>query len=148
MGIYDGTMKILTRLGFVVHCSKVSSRPGKPLIFATRGACAAFGLPGNPLSHFVCFHLFVRRALDVKSGSVPQRTSCVRMDGERPQPDQRETWWPARIRAEDGLLIAKAIPWKDSSDLTGLAPANALLRIGAGAANELVEALLLDSLEQ
>jgi molybdopterin molybdotransferase len=147
VGAYDGTVEILKRLGFVVHCSKVRSRPGKPLIFATRGACAAFGLPGNPLSHFVCFHLFVRRALDIMSRRVPQRTIPVRIEGERPQPDPRETWWPARIRAEEGSLIAKAIPWKDSSDLTGLALANALLRIGTAAANDLVEALIVDRLE-
>jgi molybdopterin molybdotransferase len=147
VGAYDGTAEILTQLGFVVHCSKVRSRPGKPLIFATRDACAALGLPGNPLSHFVCFHLFVRRAIDVMSSSSPQRTIFVRIEGEPPQPDPRETWWPAKVRAEEAQLVAKAIPWKDSSDLTGLAPANALLRIGAGATNGLVGALLFGSLD-
>jgi len=147
VGAYDGTTEILTRLGFVVHCSKVRSRPGKPLIFATRDACAALGLPGNPLSHFVCFHLFVRRAIDVMSSRSPQRTLFVRIEGEPPQPDPRETWWPAKVRAEEAQLVARAIPWKDSSDLTGLAPANALLRIGAGATNGLVGALLFGSLD-
>jgi molybdopterin molybdotransferase len=146
VGAYDGTREILTRLGFVVRCSKVKSRPGKPLIFATREACAAFGLPGNPLSHFVCFHLFVRRAIDVMSSRSPRRTIFVRIEGEPPQPDPRETWWPAAVRAEEAQLVAKAIPWKDSSDLTGLAPANALLRIGTGATDGLVEALLFGSL--
>ena len=91
VGAYDGTAEILTRLGFVVHCSKVRSRQGKPLIFATRGACAALGLPGNPLSHFCAFHLFVRRAIDAMSSSSPQRTIFVRIEGEPPQPDPRET---------------------------------------------------------
>jgi len=147
VGAYDGTVEILRRLGFTIHSSKVRSRPGKPLIFATRDACAAFGLPGNPLSHFVCFHLFVRRALDVMARRVPQRMLRVQIDGERPEPDPRETWWPARVRAEEGLLIARPLPWRDSSDLTGLAPANALLRIGACVTNGLVEALLFGSLE-
>ena len=147
VGAYDGTMEILKRMGFVVHCSKVKSRPGKPLIFATRGTSAAFGLPGNPLSHFVCFHLFVRRAIDVMSGRSPQRTMFVRIQGEPPQPDPRETWWPAKVRAKEAQLVAEAIPWKDSSDLTGLAPANALLRIGTSATNGLVAALLFGTLE-
>ncbi len=147
VGAYDGTMETLKRLGFVVHCSKVKSRPGKPLIFATRGPTAAFGLPGNPLSHFVCFHLFVRRSIDVMCSRSPQHTMFVRIEGEPPQPDPRETWWPAQVRAEEAQLVAKAIPWKDSSDLTGLAPANALLRIGTGATNGLVAALLFGSLE-
>jgi molybdopterin molybdotransferase len=147
VGAYDGTIEILKRLGFVVHCSKVKSRPGKPLIFATRGACAAFGLPGNPLSHFVCFHLFVRRVIDLMSGRSLRRTIFVRIEGEQPKPDPRETWWPAKVRAREGRLVAEALPWKDSSDLTGLAPANALLRIGAGATNGLVGALLFGSLD-
>ncbi len=147
VGAYDGTTEILGRLGFAVHCSKVRSRPGKPLIFATRGACAAFGLPGNPLSHFVCFHLFVRRAIDVITGHPPRQTILVCIKGERPQPDPRETWWPARIRASEGQLVAEAIPWKDSSDLTGLAPANALLRIPAtSSTNGLAEALVFGRL--
>ena len=147
VGAYDGTTEILGRLGFAVHCSKVRSRPGKPLIFATRGACAAFGLPGNPLSHFVCFHLFVRRAIDVITGHPPRQTILVCIKGERPQPDPRETWWPARVRASEGQLVAEAIPWKDSSDLTGLAPANALLRIPAtSSTNGLSEALVFGRL--
>jgi molybdopterin molybdotransferase len=147
VGAYDGTTEILGRLGFAVHCSKVRSRPGKPLIFATRGACAAFGLPGNPLSHFVCFHLFVRRAIDVITGHPPRQTILVCIKGERPLPDPRETWWPARVRASEGQLVAEAIPWKDSSDLTGLAPANALLRIPAtSSTNGLAEALVFGRL--
>jgi molybdopterin molybdotransferase len=147
VGAHDGTEEILKRQGFVIHCSKVRSRPGKPLIFATRGGRVAFGLPGNPLSHFVCFHLFVQRALDAMSGRSRQQMIRVRIAGQRPQPDPRETWWPGRIRTEEGALIAMLLPWRDSSDLTGLAPANALLRIGTSATNELVEALLFGSLE-
>ena len=147
VGAYDGSVQILRRLGFVVHCSKVRSRPGKPLLFATREGCAAFGLPGNPLSHFVCFHLFIRRAFDIMSGRVPQRMMRVHIDGDRPPTDPRETWWPARVRAEGGSLIAKALPWKDSSDITGLAPANALLRVGSSLTNGMFEALLFGNLE-
>jgi molybdopterin molybdotransferase len=147
VGAYDGSMQILRRLGFVVHCSKVRSRPGKPLLFATREECAAFGLPGNPLSHFVCFHLFIRRAFDIMSGRIPQRLLRVHIDGDHPPTDPRETWWPARLRAEGGSLIAKALPWKDSSDITGLAPANALLRVGKPPTNGMFEALLFGNLE-
>ena len=147
VGAYDGTAEILKRLGFVTHCGKVRSRPGKPLIFATRDRAAAFGLPGNPLSHFVCFHLFVRRALDAMADRAPQQMVRVHIDGERPAADPRETWWPAKVRIEEERLIATPLPWSDSSDLTGLAPANALLRIGTRATNELVGALIFGSLQ-
>jgi molybdopterin molybdotransferase len=147
VGAYDGTMDILSRLGFAVHCSKVNSRPGKPLIFATRGNCGAFGLPGNPLSHFVCFHLFVRRALDIMGGRSPRRTIRVRVAGDTPRPDPRETWWPAKVRAHEAQLVAEAIPWKDSSDITTLAHADALLRITGAKVDGLIEALVFGSLE-
>ena len=148
VGAYDGTGQILKGLGFVIHSSKVSSRPGKPLIFATRDACAAFGLPGNPLSHFVCFHLFVRRAIDAMAGRSPQRTILVRLAGEAPRSDPRETWWPAAVRTHEAQLVAEAIPWKDSSDVTGLARANALLRIANETTSDLLEALLIGSLQE
>ena len=147
VGAYDGSEQILRQLGFIIHCSKVRSRPGKPLLFATRAGWAAFGLPGNPLSHFVCFHLFIRRAFDIMSGCVPRQMIRVHIDGDRPPSDPRETWWPATIRAEGGSLLAKPLAWKDSSDITGLAPANALLRVGSSPTNGMTEALLFGNLE-
>jgi len=146
VGAYDGTAEILRRLGYEIKCSKVRSRPGKPLIFGTRGNKAAFGLPGNPLAHFVCFHLFVRRALDVMRGIPPQKLIEVHAD-ETPEPDPRETWWPARVRAEGGRLRARPLSWTDSSDLTGLPLANALMRVGTEKTNALAGALVFGSLE-
>ncbi|HRJ71229.1 MAG TPA: molybdopterin molybdotransferase MoeA [Terrimicrobiaceae bacterium] len=146
VGAYDGTGEILQRLGFSIHSAKVKSRPGKPLIFATRGAAVAFGLPGNPLSHFVCFHLFVRRAIARMTGLTPPGFVPLQIDGPRPPSDPRETWWPACVRAEDGRLLAVPLPWTDSSDLTGLPRANALLRIGTADAKGLVDALLFGKL--
>lgn len=147
VGAHDGTAEILRRLGFEIHCAKVKSRPGKPLIFATRGEQAAFGLPGNPLSHFVCFQLFVRRVIDRMTGFAPRNLIKIRLAGTRPPADARETWWPARVGTLSGGLVASALPWRDSSDLTGLPAANALLRIPSGETNELVETLLFGTLE-
>lgn len=147
VGAHDGTAEILRRLGFKIHCAKVKSRPGKPLIFATKGAQAAFGLPGNPLSHFVCFQLFVRRVIDRMAGFSPRSLVQVQLSGTRPPADARETWWPARVGAVSGCLVASALSWRDSSDLTGLPAANALLRIPSGETNELVDALLFGTLE-
>jgi molybdopterin biosynthesis enzyme len=82
------------------------------------------------------------------SGRVPQRLVRVQIEGDRPPSDPRETWWPASIRAEGGWLIAKTLPWKDSSDITRLASANALLRVGSSPTNGLFEALLFGNLER
>ena len=49
VGDYDFGKKLLSVLGFKIHFTTVNLRPGKPLVFATRGNQAAFMLPGNPV---------------------------------------------------------------------------------------------------
>ena len=78
VGDYDFGKKLLTVLGFQTHFTGVSLRPGKPLVFATRGKQAAFILPGNPVSHFVTLHVAVRLALERFSGaSTVAQASCL-----------------------------------------------------------------------
>lgn len=146
VGEHDGARAILEKSGFTIRSAKVRSRPGKPMIFATRGPQVAFGLPGNPLAHFVCFQLFVRRAIGRLTGAEPAGLTEVILEGEPPAADPRETWWPARIHGVAGALRACPLPWRDSSDLTGLPQANALLRIPEQGANRLAEALIFGSL--
>jgi molybdopterin biosynthesis enzyme len=81
------------------------------------------------------------------TGRSPQRTMLVRIAGEAPGSDPRETWWPATVRTHEAQLVAEAIPWKDSSDVTGLARANALLRIPKETPSDLLQALLFGSLQ-
>ena len=69
VGEHDGTRRLLERLGYDIRVSKTNARPGKPLLVAQRGDQLAFGLPGNPLAHFVCLNLFVQVALEAWSGT-------------------------------------------------------------------------------
>ena len=59
---------MLEELGVAIHFRQVRMKPGKPLLFGTRGDTLVFGLPGNPVSAFVCFELFVRPALRMLGG--------------------------------------------------------------------------------
>ncbi len=60
-GEYDFLPGVLTRLGVVKHFHKIQQRPGKPLWFGTRNDDTyVFGLPGNPVSSFVCLYVYVR----------------------------------------------------------------------------------------
>lgn len=130
-GDRDHTRSCLEAQGFTIHASCINSRPGKPLIFATRGSQLAFGLPGNPLSQWVCFHAFVARAIARMQGQEP----AVLLPVELEQPiddagDGRRTWTPARISWETGKLRATPMAWKHSGDLRCLVEANALLLDG------------------
>ncbi len=126
VGDHDHTGSLLAAQGFTIHCDKVASRPGKPFIAASRDGRLAFGLPGNPLSHFVCFHLFVKRVLARLAGTGPIALIHAQLAPHSElRPDPRETWWPALLTHDS----VTPLPWRDSSDLTVLARANALLRV-------------------
>lgn len=128
VGEKDFTRPLLEWLGFEISFSQVSVRPGRPLIFGINGNRIAFGLPGNPLSHFVCFHLFVATALARLVGErsktfLRNRLATKLVDARNP----RETLWPARLEAT-GLHPLK---WASSGDVTCLAETNALIRVPA-----------------
>jgi molybdopterin molybdotransferase len=135
VGDYDFGKKLLAALGFKIQFEKISLRPGKPLVFATRGKQAAFVLPGNPVSHFVTLHVAVRLALEKFSGanvSWPLAKIPLAENFDF-RPDARETFWPARVEIRNGELVARALRWQSSGDVTGLAGANALLQLSGGA---------------
>ncbi|HAQ60837.1 TPA: molybdopterin molybdenumtransferase MoeA, partial [Candidatus Delongbacteria bacterium] len=63
MGEFDLVPKVLLNLGVKQIFHKVRIKPGKPVFFGKTDKCLVFGLPGNPLSNFVGFELFVRTAV-------------------------------------------------------------------------------------
>lgn len=146
VGDYDFGAETLRRLGFTIHFDQVNLRPGKPLTFATKGDRAAFVVPGNPVSHFVCFHVAIRLALERMAGLTPS-WNPVRLElrgGEILRPDPRETYWPARVIAEAGRLTVAPQRWSTSGDTFSLAGTNALARLrDTVPADGWVETLLL-----
>ena len=152
VGDYDFGARALEALGFTIHFRRINLRPGKPLVFATRGRQSAFVIPGNPVSHFVTFHTAIRLALECLE-SAPPSWPLVRMAlaADLPaKPDARETFWPAHVALTDGVLRAHPLAWQSSGDLRGLVGANALLPVAPGTgpmrAGELAECLLLTRL--
>jgi molybdopterin molybdotransferase len=138
VGDHDHTGALLASEGFTLHCDKVASRPGKPFIAASREGRLAFGLPGNPLSHFVCFHLFVKRVLSRLAGTVPVPLMLATLSPGSDQllrPDPRETWWPCAWDDDGSRRRARPIAWRDSSDLTVLSSAEGLVRMPARSEN-------------
>lgn len=68
MGDKDFVKPLMTELGFQIHFGRVNMKPGKPMTFASKGSTSYFALPGNPVSAFVTFHLFVLPALRFMCG--------------------------------------------------------------------------------
>lgn len=134
VGEHDFTRSLLEELGFTIHVNRTTTRPGKPLIFATRDGVVAFGLPGNPLAHFVCLNLYVRAALRRLCGQPARPAFCpgTLTHEFRAEANARETLWPARLTLAGGNAELALLPWRSSGDLTSLATANALVRIPSG----------------
>ncbi len=128
VGDKDFTRPLLEWLGFEIVFSQVNVRPGRPLIFGHNGSRVAFGLPGNPLSHFVCFHVFVAAALAGLAGAEPAKFLRARLAEKLDDPPcPRETLWPALW--DWAGLHPRA--WASSGDPLCLGASNALIRVPA-----------------
>ena len=68
VGDYDFTLGAFDACGVTRHFHKIRQKPGKPLLFGTRGHRAVFGLPGNPASVLTCFYEYVLPALSIMTG--------------------------------------------------------------------------------
>jgi len=68
MGKYDFVEAVFAEFGVEVLFDKIAMKPGKPTVFGYRGDTYVFGLPGNPISTMVAFHMFVSH---VRSAADP-----------------------------------------------------------------------------
>jgi len=108
-------------------------RPGKPLAFGTYHGIPFFGLPGNPVSAFVGFEIFVRPALEQASGQIPRPhlRQKARLS-ELVESDGRESYLRAVVTEEQGQLTARLTGHQGSGNIFSLVQANALLIVPSG----------------
>jgi molybdopterin molybdotransferase len=134
VGDHDHTAEIFEKLGCEWLCKKVAIRPGKPLLIGLREGQVVIGLPGNPVSHFVTFHLFVRRILAHLSNQrvAPLASARLNDPGNILEPGKLETWWPALWSLRAGIAEIFPKSWLHSGHLSALAGSNALLKIPTG----------------
>jgi molybdopterin molybdotransferase len=118
---------------------RVNMRPGKPVAFGKFRNIPFIGLPGNPVSAFVGFEVFVRPALERLGGLEAEG---AQKDTGRPRvrvrlaeniiSDGRESYLRADVHEEDGMLCARLAGHQGSGNLLSIVQANALLIIPAG----------------
>src|SRR5262249_15053084 len=77
VGPHDHVKPALAERGVEETFWRVALKPGKPPWFGTRGQQLVFGLPGNPVSAMVTFHLFARPALRGLAGARADETRVV-----------------------------------------------------------------------
>ncbi len=70
-GDFDFVIDALAGIGLELHFTRVAVKPGKPMTYASAPDKVVFGLPGNPVSVYLTFHLFVLRAIALMTGAEP-----------------------------------------------------------------------------
>jgi molybdopterin molybdotransferase len=105
---------------------KIAMKPGRPLAFGKVANSSFIGLPGNPVSSFVTFLIFVRPFLLKTQGQseTAPRAIDVRADFDWPEPDARREFLRVKWNAQGGLEL---YPTQDSAVLTSTAWADGLV---------------------
>jgi molybdopterin molybdotransferase len=109
---------------------RIAMRPGKPMMHGRLDTMRVIGLPGNPVSSYVCGFLFLVPLIRALSGraSIHHVSETALLGRDLGPNDQREDYLRARLETrEDGALVAVPVNQQDSSLLGNLAAARALL---------------------
>jgi molybdopterin molybdotransferase len=132
VGAFDFVKEVVESNG-ALDFWRVNMRPGKPLAFGEYHGKPFIGLPGNPVSAFVGFEVFVRPVIQQLSGKLDGNRRRVKMRCEEEiVSDGRESYLRAKVREEEGILTASLTGHQGSGNLLSLVQADALLIIPAG----------------
>ncbi len=130
VGDHDLVQAALRAEGFDMAFWKIALRPGKPMMHARLGPMRVLGLPGNPVSSYVCAFLFLVPLIRALSGrtTVDHSFEHAVLGRELPANDKRQDYLRARLEnGSDGLPVATSVGAQDSSLVGNLAAADALI---------------------
>ena len=130
-GKHDYVEEVLAELGAEFYFQGVAIRPGKPLVFGRALERFFFGLPGNPVSTYITFELFVRPAIAMLQGAAFDSPVFLRARLARPlrQKLGLTAFMPAHVETQGGDPLVSLVGWRGSGDLVGVAGANCFLLI-------------------
>jgi molybdopterin molybdotransferase len=149
VGDHDLVKPTLQACGVELDFWKVAIKPGKPLVVGKRGSTRFLGLPGNPVSAMITFHLFVAplvRALSGDRTPMPKRTRA-RLEKEIRHAPGRLELVRATLRDENGELVATPLASQSSGSIPSIAWADGLVVVAKDstgiAAGSIVEVMPL-----
>src|SRR3954454_81114 len=130
VGDHDLVKQSLEAEGTTMAFWRIAMRPAKPMMHGRLGAMRVIGLPGNPVSSYVCSFLFLVPLIRALSGrsDVHHATEAAVLGRDLAANDVREDYLRARLEQRaDGVLVAMPVDRQDSSLLGNLAVARALV---------------------
>ena len=148
VGAFDFVKSVIEQHGNVEFW-RVNMRPGKPLTFGDFQGIPFIGLPGNPVSAFVSYEIFVRPAIYRMSGVEQSEQLIVQERLIDPvESDGRESYLRAFVKRQEDQWIARLTGHQGSGNLRSLIQANALLVIPSGVkslpSNSVLDAIMFD----
>ncbi|MGA7534284.1 MAG: gephyrin-like molybdotransferase Glp [Pseudolabrys sp.] len=129
VGEHDLVQRALAAEGLNLSFWRVALRPGRPVMHGRLGGMQVLGLPGNPVSSFVCAFLFLVPLIRCLAGrqDVEQMPEPARLGSDLPANDERADYLRATLTPGVEGLIATPLPDQDSSLMAALAKADCLL---------------------
>ncbi|GAB4579449.1 MAG: molybdopterin molybdotransferase MoeA [Anaerolineales bacterium] len=128
VGAYDFVRHVVEKFGRLDFW-RVNMRPGKPLAFGEYRGIPYIGLPGNPVSAYVGFEVFVRPALYRLLGMAWEREVLRAVLEEEIQSDGRESYLRGIVTLREGVRYARLTGHQGSGNHYSLVQANAFILV-------------------
>jgi molybdopterin molybdotransferase len=129
VGARDLVKPALHAVGAETDLWRVAVKPGKPFLFGRAGNCLVFGLPGNPVSAFVTYLLFVRPAILCLMGASADELQLPRFPATLASDLENDGDRPHYVRGRLHERRFTPIGRQESHALYGLSRSNGLLRV-------------------
>lgn len=131
MGDYDLVPQVLISLGAKKIFHKVNIKPGKPLFFAVKDKTLIFGIPGNPVSNFLTYLIFIRPALYKMMGYTGYRPMFREGFAKKPFHSKpgRKHFVPVKVFRKNVRYNLKVVVCHGSADILALSRADGFMVI-------------------
>ena len=129
VGDYDFVNRAFAAEGMALSFWKIAMRPGRPLMHGRLGAMAVLGVPGNPVSSYVCAFLFLVPLIRKLTGraDLVTATEAATLGSDLPENDERADYLRALLNDGPDGPVATPFPTQDSSMMAPLAQAGCLV---------------------
>lgn len=129
VGEHDLVQKALKAEGLDLSFWRVALRPGRPMMHGRLGGLQVLGVPGNPVSSYVCSVLFLVPLIRRLSGraDVERSRETARLGRDLPENDEREDYLRATLTFDADGPIATPVSSQDSSLMAHLSRAGCLV---------------------
>lgn len=105
VGEHDHVKEAAEKVGFKELFWRIRQKPGKPLYAAQKGTTYLFGLPGNPVSAFMCFTHYIRPLLFTSRGQgMKWKTITAMAEGEITNTGKRTNFIRVKLAQKQGQL--------------------------------------------